>query len=124
MPGMAPSESRLIRNSTSRRRNASEFGEASGVAEPILGHRLVMRAVAREVALEQDEAVDLERLRGEAAVALEEGVGGASAAAVPAGERDVRVEGSPLGLDSGPGAGTLDPGGQVRDRRLRLDPGP
>ena len=66
----------------------------------------------------------LERVGGEGAVAGDERLGEGGAAAVPAGDGDVRVEGAALGLEAGGDAGALDLGGERRDRCLGLDPGP
>ena len=66
----------------------------------IARHFLVMRAVAREAAFEQGEFGHVERLRREAARAFEKACDFARAAAFPAGERDVRVEGAALGFEA------------------------
>src|SRR4029079_16744303 len=84
----------------------------------------VMRTVAREAAFEQAEALDGERARGEAARAIEEGGDLAAAAAFPAGERNVRVEGAALGLEGNRLAQALDLGGEGDQRSLWLDAGP
>ena len=83
-----------------------------------------MRAVAGEVAFEQDELADLERVRGEAAGAVEEARDFVAAAALPAGERDMRVKGAALGLEAGRDARALDLGGEGGDGRPGLDAGP
>jgi hypothetical protein len=58
-----------------------------------------MRAVTREVALEQREVGDLERRRRQAARTLQEVVGLAGSPAFPARQRDVRMEGAMLWLE-------------------------
>src|SRR4051794_30954108 len=83
-----------------------------------------MRAVAREAAFEQSEAVDRERLRREAAGAVEEAGDLAGPAALPARQRDMRVEGAALGREAGRLARALDLGGERGERRLRFDAGP
>ena len=83
-----------------------------------------MRAVARQVAFEQDEAVDREGVRHEVLAAVEEALDLARPAAFPAGERDVRMERSALGLEAGADAGPLDLRGERGDRLLRVDGGP
>ena len=83
-----------------------------------------MCAVSRQAAFEQDEAVDGERLRRQAAAALEEVVHFARAAAFPAGKGDVRVERAALGFEADRLAPALDLGGERGERRFRLNPGP
>src|SRR3954469_23271925 len=83
-----------------------------------------MRAVARQAAFEQAEAVDFERLRGEAAGAVEEIRELAAAAALPPRQRDVRVEGTALGLEADRLARALDLGGERGEGSFRLDSGP
>ena len=80
--------------------------------------------MAGEAAFVEDEAVDREGFRGEGPVALEEGLRGLGIAAVPAGERDVRVERPALGLEAGCDASALDLGGERGERGLGLDAGP
>jgi hypothetical protein len=43
---------------------------------------------------------------------------------LPPRQRDVRMEGSPFGLETGLDAGAIDPGRQVSDRPSRLDSRP
>ena len=83
-----------------------------------------MRAVAGEVAFEQGEGVDLERVGDEGGVAIEEAGSLVRAAPFPAGEGDVRVERAALGLEADRLARPLDLCGERRDRRLGLDAGP
>src|SRR4051794_13932572 len=83
-----------------------------------------MSAVAGEAAFEEGEFAHLERFRGEAPGALEEARDFVAAATLPARERDVRVKGAALRLETGGGAGALDPGGERGHRLPRLDSGP
>ena len=66
-----------------------------------------MRAVARQPALEQDEALDRKRRRGERAAALEEVVRADTLLTAIAGDRDMGMEGAVLGLDAGGLAGAI-----------------
>ena len=83
-----------------------------------------MGAVARQVAFEQDEAVDFERRRCEPRATLLEVAGGRGALPLVARQGDVRVEGAMLGLQARGDAGAVDLGGELGDRLFRLDPGP
>ena len=87
-------------------------------------NRLIMRAVAAEVALVEVEGVDRERLADQGGVAREEGVERGRGPAAPAREGDVRVEGAALGRQAGTDADALDLGGERGERAARLDPGP
>src|SRR5690348_16679176 len=83
-----------------------------------------MRAVAREAAFEKREGVDLEGFRKQAALPLEEIRNLARAAAFPAGEGDVRVEGAVLRLQADSQARALHLGCERGDGFLGLDAGP
>src|SRR5690242_5994491 len=83
-----------------------------------------MRAVAGEADFEEDEFVDVEWLRREAAAAVEEIGDFAAAAAFPARDRDVRKEGAALGFEADGQANALDLGGEGGDGRLRFDAAP
>jgi hypothetical protein len=117
---------RFVHGKPPRRKARLLRGSGTGekVAKRIALDLLVVSAVTGQPAFEQDEGIDLEWLRREAAVAFEEGSSFPRPAAFPAGEGDVRVKGAALGLEAGRLAGALDPGGECGDRLPRLDPGP
>jgi hypothetical protein len=83
-----------------------------------------MRAVSRELAFEQAEGVDRERLRGDGGVSLEEIRDFARAAAFPAGEGDMRVEGAAFGLQPDGESGARGLRGERGQRSPGVDPGP
>ena len=83
-----------------------------------------MRAVTRQAAFEQGEAIRRERWRSEASAALGEGVRRAPRVAAEASERHVGVKGAALGFEAGGLAGALDLRGERRDRCPGLDAGP
>ena len=84
----------------------------------------IVGAVTREAACEEHEAFDLERLRREAGAALDEFTDLARSAAFPAGERDVRVKGSPFRFEADLLADPFDFCGERCDGRFRLDTSP
>lgn len=83
-----------------------------------------MRPVPRKATLEEDEAVDVERIGIERGVALEKPFNLASPAASPAGEGDVRMERAVLRIETGGLARSFDLGGKGGELSLRLDSGP
>ena len=85
---------------------------------------LIMRAVAGELALEQNELRDIERPRREAAAVFEEIGDLSAAAAFPARKRDVGEKRAPVRLETGLLANAFDLGSKRGERRLRLDSGP
>src|SRR5262249_29142730 len=89
--------------------------------ERVLGHRFVMGAVAREAALEEDEALDLKRLRRKAGAPLDIIPDLPRPAALPSGKRKVRMKGTTLGFQAHLLTDTLDLGGKCDDGRLWLD---
>ena len=83
-----------------------------------------MRAVAGETAFEENEILHLERLGREARLVFEEMLNLAGPAALPACERDVRMERTTLRLETNLLTGAFDLRGQGGKRRLRLDASP
>src|SRR3954454_10888772 len=83
-----------------------------------------MRAVARQAAFEQRKLGHFEWVADQALATLEEIFGLAGAAAFPASERDVRVEGPALGLEPNALASALDLCCERGERILWLDPRP
>src|SRR5687767_8670846 len=92
--------------------------------ERIVGNAAIVRPVAPELALEQGECLDLERLAAQASKTRDERVRRRARAAAPPRERDVRMKGAALGGKADADAQPLDLGGQRSDRRARLDRGP
>ena len=95
-----------------------------GSPQKVTRHFLIMRAVPRQAAFEQDEAIHRERL-------AKRGFGGARRRRAPrprvaaeASERHVGVKGAALGSRPARLAGALDLRRERRDRALGLDAGP
>src|SRR5260221_2152670 len=107
-----------------RRRLVSAMGRKQILSQRIGRDLLVVGDVARQAAFEEGEGVDRERLGGEAGLALEEAGDLARAAALPAGQRDVRVKGAALGIETDGDASALNLGGECGERLLRLDASP
>src|SRR4029453_11226372 len=96
------------------------MGAATELNQRIVLDCLIMRAVPRELAFEQDEAVDGEGRGCKAAVSLDEDIRGPARPPFPARQGDVRMEGAPLGLEADRLADGLDLSGQWHKPRLRL----